>query len=898
MPLLRQVDEEEEETVQTKGPLGQTRDGGANLEQRISNLRSGGHPLPQSVRSFFEPRFDHDFSKVRVHTGLAAEQSAREVNAHAYTVANNIVFGINRFAPASNDGRKLIAHELTHVVQQKGKAPVVRRKKTKTPYRAQIVSVKESGGTVQTYQDVNAKGCRTDVLTPGMEVTITDEFVEGVWLFAQNLPKAAVKALRGQKWIYVPAKYVERLPEAKAQPAPKPKEKSETKTEADARSLQGEEREKVYTKLKGLETVYEKYRQWKRLLAGSSMSPGVTLGAGRPEAEKARHELETQLKAHDFKGIDDFRVWIERYEKAFEQEAANIAKDLLAKYAGKLYGESERYKNPAEVAALHQKLGGVRTQYREFETNAKIWNEYAKASEKAKEQSRLPGQGHLRTSHFTSITPGEAQAARRKAEAAKAAAESQVKGMSSDHPIFQEEGLPLNKRINKAALAKASEKELGGLIQGHIQNRMKDISEARTEISEKSELIYKMDKLMPQFYAQQGIRPGSIHDMIIRDKMKSDAILKLVKGIALAIVAIALAVVSFGMATPAIIAAGATIAGAGLGAYMALEEYQEYTQQKKLADVGLSEDPSVVWLVIAVVGAALDVAAAVKALGPAAKAFNASGDLTEFTRAVRALEKANEIEAKVARAAENAASARKGFAEASTELTKAMAGKLYSFPGPLADPEVYKAVVKMARQAIKTKLYDAQKFIEELKLARVKAGFGDLTPEELAKAKQAWEEAKALEAADILGSTRLFTYISRQASSRGARYWITGNEASFAASKRGYHIYEYLDEESRLLYVGKSGGAEGVRPMNWTKRLQVDHINTSWIGDARRVRITYDLTEQEMWALEEVLIPTSRANLKPGEYTARFGGDVSANAASAIKRSHAEFAIEAMPVRE
>ncbi|NER84645.1 MAG: hypothetical protein F6K42_35025, partial [Leptolyngbya sp. SIO1D8] len=70
-----------------------------------------------------------------------------------------------------------------------------------------------------------------------------------------------------------------------------------------------------------------------------------------------------------------------------------------------------------------------------------------------------------------------------------------------------------------------------------------------------------------------------------------------------------------------------------------------------------------------------------------------------------------------------------------------------------------KAVVKMARQAIKTKVYDAQKFIEELKLARVRAGFDDLTPEELAKAKQAWEEAKVLEAAEKVRYEKLLTQI-------------------------------------------------------------------------------------------------------------------------------------------
>jgi hypothetical protein len=67
-----------------------------------------------------EQRFDHDFSRVRIYIGGAAEQSARDVNAHAYTTGNNIVFGAGRFAPATHEGQRLIAHELTHVVQQSG----------------------------------------------------------------------------------------------------------------------------------------------------------------------------------------------------------------------------------------------------------------------------------------------------------------------------------------------------------------------------------------------------------------------------------------------------------------------------------------------------------------------------------------------------------------------------------------------------------------------------------------------------------------------------------------------------------------------------------------------------------------------------------------------------------
>ena len=92
-------------------------------------LASPGRPLEPALRQDMEQRFGHDFSKVRVHTGAAAEQSARDVNARAYTMGHDIVFGAGRFAPETNGGRRLIAHELTHVVQQAGRGmPSIQRK--------------------------------------------------------------------------------------------------------------------------------------------------------------------------------------------------------------------------------------------------------------------------------------------------------------------------------------------------------------------------------------------------------------------------------------------------------------------------------------------------------------------------------------------------------------------------------------------------------------------------------------------------------------------------------------------------------------------------------------------------------------------------------------------------
>lgn len=88
-------------------------------------LRSHGQPLDPATRSFMEPRFGHDFSRVRVHTGEQAAEAARSVDADAYTIGRDVVFDTGQYKPNTGEGRRLVAHELAHVVQQSGSAPSV-----------------------------------------------------------------------------------------------------------------------------------------------------------------------------------------------------------------------------------------------------------------------------------------------------------------------------------------------------------------------------------------------------------------------------------------------------------------------------------------------------------------------------------------------------------------------------------------------------------------------------------------------------------------------------------------------------------------------------------------------------------------------------------------------------
>ena len=111
--------EEEGKQIQRKGADNYKTNTDVSTENYISTLNGSGRPITRSERSFFEPRMGYDFSRVRLHTGNVAAKSAQSINALAYTTGNNIVFGANQFSSESDDGKKLLAHELTHVVQQK-----------------------------------------------------------------------------------------------------------------------------------------------------------------------------------------------------------------------------------------------------------------------------------------------------------------------------------------------------------------------------------------------------------------------------------------------------------------------------------------------------------------------------------------------------------------------------------------------------------------------------------------------------------------------------------------------------------------------------------------------------------------------------------------------------------
>ena len=118
------------------------------VSSSISVTKGGGSSLPATTRSFMESRFGADFSGVHIHTGDYAVQLSRDLNAHAFTTGNDIYFNSGNFSPESSSGKQLLAHELTHVVQQNGGGGVVQRSE---------VDDRSCAGLTDIETDVNTK---------------------------------------------------------------------------------------------------------------------------------------------------------------------------------------------------------------------------------------------------------------------------------------------------------------------------------------------------------------------------------------------------------------------------------------------------------------------------------------------------------------------------------------------------------------------------------------------------------------------------------------------------------------------------------------------------------------------------------------------------------------------
>ncbi len=173
-------DEEEKGKMQRKETNSNTVDTNSSIGNYINSLDGKGRLLNQSERSFFEPRLGYNLSNVELHTDTEANQSAKSINALAYTHGNHIVFGANQYQSDTESGKRLIAHELTHVVQQSRSAnnEWIHRKfdfTRPTPQKSiNPISVKYFQDTGSRDQDKISLGLTTSTVNGSLTSTVGD----------------------------------------------------------------------------------------------------------------------------------------------------------------------------------------------------------------------------------------------------------------------------------------------------------------------------------------------------------------------------------------------------------------------------------------------------------------------------------------------------------------------------------------------------------------------------------------------------------------------------------------------------------------------------------------------------------------------------------------------------
>lgn len=724
---------------------------------------------------------------MRVHTGSEAAKTAQQINSQAFTSGRDIVFAPGRYQPQTPDGQRLLAHELTHVMQQSGPEginvgqgneksnhpPVLRWQVQRTP-DAEASAEKKVGFQISFHKPLKREefidlaertiyGRRmTNFVWTGVKEIYTPA-ESPVWAFVpahtlqgrlKDYGESVGKVIKGIDKVQDAATYqrmnkiIQKLtPDQWADYEKRVTGKVENlddfEKSVDAylsaqkqRQVEFEQRDQLVQKLYGLESLYQQYTDWKSITGVSS---------------DQEQKFKDNLKTSGFPGgIPDFEKFIQDYLIAFRTETIKIGLDILQQYDSVLYKEGLRYQDPVVVAALHKQLAPLRTEMPQFEKSAKIYNDFVRDEAKRKELSRLPGNAGM--PEIPQERKNAAAVALADAEKHKEAARQSVISISSDFPVLKEDPLPLNRRLDKIAMARADPTQLMALLKSHIEARREDIKLTRESLASDPDKIFSLDNLIEASKERQKIDAQSIFANIINERASAIRKKDIIIGVIVGVFAIALTIVSLGSGA---IALGAAIGAFGLSAGMAYQEYKAFEEKEAAYGSGMaSDEPSPVWLVISVVGAAVDLGAAVKAvraISPLAKTLEATGDAAKFTEGLKALEKSGAIDAKIARSAEQAGIARAKSLEAVRGLGRTLKSKAYSFPGPIADPDVYRDVVKLAYYKFKEAGFNFIQFAEEIKQARAAAKLADLSSEELTLLKKAYDEGKAFATeADLL----------------------------------------------------------------------------------------------------------------------------------------------------
>lgn len=598
-------------------------------------------------------------------------------------------------------------------------------------------------------------------------------------------------------------------------------------------------REKFRAGLFGREALYKRYVDLKAKLkkTGALLAvAGTTVETAgvSPDLIKERDELQADLIQAGFPGgIPEFEQLIQNFEASFERETLALAFDLIRKYdylLSREYAQFEggRIGETSKAAKLLTSLGKVRDPAQELYDLADKERSLAKsasASHRGVKGETWEGD-HVK-----------AAALRRQADQHQAEADQLVAKAGADLPVIEWPDFPREKLVGRTTV-----EDVRYEVAWYLATHQAAVLRARKLLQEKRTHIYELDNLLALSYSLQDIEQGSLYDLIIQNRKSQIAADKSAREILMAVIAIALAIVSFGGGTVGLIAAGAAFGISAAQAVTALEEYDIKTTLY-MAQL-LKDEPSVAWAILAVVGAGLDAGAvvqAMKAVVPAAKAFNATSDLAALEKGLAGVEE--QVSARVMRAAEQSRVAEQQLKAATQDLKS-----MFTSPGAkmrgvgIPGGEFLGNLVAISYYYLKSRvLRSFDRFIRQLESEGLIV-WAKLSQEDQQALRQAFDQALELSNARQLPFGKgIYDKLSRRAQAAfppdaADRLAAQGK----ALGKTDQEIIDTLESEAQRSKLLEGAGEEKlVDPSEVSDVRRTQHIRTTeydpTVGDSQRL---------------------------------------------------------------
>lgn len=343
-------------------------------------------------------------------------------------------------------------------------------------------------------------------------------------------------------------------------------------TEREERGLAADRREDTKTELFGTDALYRAYKTYTGLRDAANMSDNLAIEHLAAEAYEA---LEAEMSKHGFKRLSEVEAWfdprVKEFEAAFEAEALLVGREMLDRYSHVLYVERERILVPENLDVFYGEI---------------------------------------------------------------TAAGEDLEPLAERYPLLRDEDLreDVVDVLTKWPV-QDQKRRLLHVILGSVEQRKKHIAQTHESLGKNPELVYGFDVLRVHAMAAQGVEEGSVYHQIVMNRKEEIETDQLISSIMLAVVAIGAGLLTGGGGAVAVLGAATA---ATIGAYEALEEFRRYETEHAAFKAGLlSDDPSVAWVIVAAVGAGLDLASvgkAVRAIGRTAfESFDKTGDVAALT---------------------------------------------------------------------------------------------------------------------------------------------------------------------------------------------------------------------------------------------------------------------------